>query len=41
VQKVSQGKPDFRELKRAVAVQMMQNYTHSQVEESLQASVGW
>ncbi len=37
-----QGNPDPRELKRALAVQMvMQNYTHSQVKDILQVSVGF
>lgn len=37
-----QGNPDPRELKRALAVQMvMQNYTHCQVGEILQVSVGF
>jgi len=37
-----QGNPDPRELKRALAVQMvMKNYTHSQVREILQVSVGF
>ena len=37
-----QGNPDPRELKRALAVQMvMQNYTHSQVGDILQVSVGF
>ncbi len=37
-----QGNPDPRELKRAIAVQMvMQNYTHSQVGDILQVSVGF
>src|SRR4028118_357157 len=37
-----QENPDPRELKRAIAVQMvMQNYTHSQVGDILQVSVGF
>lgn len=37
-----QGNPDPRELKRALAVQMVtQNYTHSQVGKILQVSVGF
>ena len=37
-----QGNPDPRELKRALAVQMvMQNYTHSQVGDILQVSGGF
>ncbi|WP_414583119.1 hypothetical protein [Scytonema sp. PCC 10023] len=37
-----QGKPDPRELKRALAVQMvMQNYTHFQIRDILQVSVGF
>lgn len=37
-----QGNPDPRELKRALAVQMvMQNYTHAQVGEILQVSLGF
>lgn len=37
-----QGNPDPRELKRALAVQMViQNYTHSQVGDILQVSVGF
>jgi len=36
-----QGKPDARELKRALAVQMVvQNYTHFQIRDILQVSVG-
>ncbi len=37
-----QGNPDSRELKRALAVQMvMQNYTHSEIGEILRVSVGF
>ena len=37
-----QGNPDPRELKRALAVQMvMQNYTHSRIGEILRVSVGF
>jgi predicted transcriptional regulator len=37
-----QGDPDKRELKRALAVQMvMENYTHSQIAEILHVSVGF
>ena len=37
-----QGKPDPRELKRALAVQMVvQNYTHFQIRNILQVSVGF
>jgi hypothetical protein len=37
-----QGNPDSRELKRALAVQMvMQNYTHAQIGEILRVSVGF
>lgn len=37
-----QGKPDPRELKRALAVQMVvQNYTHFQIRDILQVSVGF
>jgi putative transposase len=37
-----QANPDPRELKRAVAVQMViQNYTHSQIGEILRVSVGF
>lgn len=37
-----QGNPDQRELKRALAVQMvMKNYTHSQIAKILHVSVGF
>ena len=37
-----QGNPDPRELKRALAVQMvMQNYTHSRIGEILRVSLGF
>jgi transposase len=37
-----QANPDARELKRAIAVQMvMQNYTHSQIGKILRVSVGF
>lgn len=37
-----EANPDSRELKRALAVQMvMQNYTHSQIREILRVSVGF
>lgn len=37
-----QGNPDPRELKRAIAVQMvMQNYTHSEIGKILRVSIGF